>query len=286
MEILDLLECSRDVMEKAGMEAEAQFRSAVRPIYGSTEYGRPFHIGSCFLFERDDTKFLVTAAHIIDDNEVTTLYVAGESALVAIVGHSRVSIAPNEWRSLDKVDVAIVKLAEDVLSQLGGVRFIRESECILHELSGKARHNCVLGYPNAINKRYDAVGSKVELGPYQYTSVFIFDPKRKVQTETFAEAHYLIDCDPKWAKDPEGMRIRAIEPKGISGGGVFLLVGLATPEAQYDSWKCSSKLVGMVIEFRRAFKVLVALRISVIVQIIESSVWHDLPELKINYREE
>ena len=55
-----------------------KFMNSVRPIYGSTEHGKPYHIGSCVLIEIDKKKYLVTAGHVIDHNKTTTLYVSGK----------------------------------------------------------------------------------------------------------------------------------------------------------------------------------------------------------------
>jgi hypothetical protein len=58
----------RGWMKEAVTAAVAEFRSAIRPIYGSTERGLARHIGSCTLLEMRGARLLMTAAHVIDEN--------------------------------------------------------------------------------------------------------------------------------------------------------------------------------------------------------------------------
>jgi hypothetical protein len=64
--------------------AKDKFETAVRPIYGSNDLARPEHIGSSTLLRINYVPHLLTAAHVVDWNKHTSIYVAGENNLVEI----------------------------------------------------------------------------------------------------------------------------------------------------------------------------------------------------------
>src|SRR5215471_4201266 len=56
---------------------QRRIQNAVCPIYGCDERGKPYLIGSSLLLSVGDKLLLVTAAHVLDWNGDTSLYVAG-----------------------------------------------------------------------------------------------------------------------------------------------------------------------------------------------------------------
>ena len=63
-----------DRLVRGSDAALERFRAAVKPIYGSTGSGEPEHIGTALLLQLPEGHFLLTAAHVIDWNAKTTLY--------------------------------------------------------------------------------------------------------------------------------------------------------------------------------------------------------------------
>jgi hypothetical protein len=53
--------------------AAGKFKDACQPIYGSTKNGLPDHIGSAVLIDVHGVEILLTAAHVIDNNAITSL---------------------------------------------------------------------------------------------------------------------------------------------------------------------------------------------------------------------
>ena len=70
-------EIVRQQMEDGASAAQKLFRQAIRPIYGVDRASRPEHIGSSFLLEYKGLKYLITAAHVLDHSEHTSLLVGG-----------------------------------------------------------------------------------------------------------------------------------------------------------------------------------------------------------------
>ena len=69
----EMLARLREVANTLVDRAQARFRETVVPIYGSKENGRPVHIGSAVLLDLRGHKALLTAAHVIDESQSTTL---------------------------------------------------------------------------------------------------------------------------------------------------------------------------------------------------------------------
>ena len=68
-----------------------KYISSVRPIYISTEKENPMHIATGTLLHVAEKKYLVTAAHVIDKNAKSCLYIAGEKELVMLEGNAHVT---------------------------------------------------------------------------------------------------------------------------------------------------------------------------------------------------
>lgn len=111
----------------ASSKAHAQFKSAICPIYGSTPNGQPEQLGSCVLLEIAGKPCLMTAAHLIDSNSDTSLYI-GSKDLTPIEAEFSVSPATGGNRKNDRCDFAIAELTSAFVAKLGGVRFIRDDE--------------------------------------------------------------------------------------------------------------------------------------------------------------
>ena len=68
--------------------AQRRIQNAVCPIYGVDDRGKPYLIGSSLLLSVGDRLLLVTAAHVLDWNKDTSLYVAGSVRPILIEGDS------------------------------------------------------------------------------------------------------------------------------------------------------------------------------------------------------
>ena len=237
---------------------------SVRAIYGATENGKPDHIGSCVLLQYQGEKILVTAAHVIDNSDLTSLYVSGENKLVQIEGSCLITAAPNNDRDKDKFDFAVLPISDALASDLGDVCFIPESEWGLHDLAAKDRCCLALGFPNSRNKKIDATKNIVKLEPFVYTSTLKSDPRLFEEIEFSMADHYLLDFCSKHSKDSNNKITNSICPKGVSGGGLFLIADMANPESYRPEAECSGKFLGILIEQRKNKKVLAFTKMSTI----------------------
>src|SRR5579863_7634497 len=90
--------------------AKDKFGPVVRPIYASTDTGRPTHVGSSIFLKINDVPHLLTAAHIIDWVKHSSIYVIGATHLTEIEAEFRVTKADN--RDDDRYDFAFAVIPE------------------------------------------------------------------------------------------------------------------------------------------------------------------------------
>jgi hypothetical protein len=69
-------EMVRERMDECAELVAAELFPAVRPVY-RTKRGLPEHSATCTLLEIQGNKYLITAAHVIDDNEHSSPLLVG-----------------------------------------------------------------------------------------------------------------------------------------------------------------------------------------------------------------
>jgi hypothetical protein len=93
-------------------QAERRIQNAVCPIYGLDDRDRPQLIGSSILLRVSIHSFLITAAHVLDANNRTTLYVGGPAELVQLAGSSYRVKPPTSGRKDDSLDFGFVDISD------------------------------------------------------------------------------------------------------------------------------------------------------------------------------
>jgi len=241
-----------------------EYMKSVRPIYGSNEHRKPYHIGSCVLIEVGSSKYLVTAAHVIDHNEITTLYVSGGSDLIQIEAEALITKPSTGNRDDDKLDFAILPLSTDIIEKIGTVAFIKESSILNTTPKSKGKLYLALGFPNSKNKKVNNPDKKVTQNPFVYSSTLNSDSKIFSKVGATESQHYLLDFCSKHSKDKNNNVVNSIAPKGASGGALFFIEGMNDPESYRPNTECTGKLVGILIENHKKQKVILATKISVV----------------------
>lgn len=245
-----------------------KYLESVRAIYGATDHGRPEHIGSCVLIEYQGTKYLVTAAHVIDNNAVTSLYVTGEKSLVLITGTVLTTTAKDDKRKNDKNDFAVIPISDSVASELGNLTYLTDADWELGSPPANDRFGLALGFPNSRNKKVDNLTKAISPEPFVYSSSLILDASDNEKSNYQPDRHYLLDYSEKHSKDAQGKLVNSIAAKGVSGGGLFLICGLTNPENLPIGSPCKGKLLGILIEYAKARKALVFTRITLVIEAI------------------
>ena len=123
--------------------------AATRSVWSFPEQGAASLIGSCVVLTVGVDKYVVTAAHVIDQGQIAPLFVAVDKDWVPLDGDIRCTRAPNGQRKLDKTDLAIMPVFGKDAVKLG-------AGCAAHQdtvaaLIGKPLYT-MLGYPLTVNK--------------------------------------------------------------------------------------------------------------------------------------
>ena len=208
----------RERIAEGSDAALERFRSAVRPIYGSTQSGVPEHIGTALLLELSEGRCLLTAAHVIDWNQTTTLYIGGD-ALEKLEFEASVTQAPEGDRGKDQADFAIARLDAALLAKLSGAKFISKSEISRSVAKTEGRMYTCLGYPNSKNKPNIYKGTRVTPKIGIYTS--LGRPASSLPRLATESDHILVDFDSKYSRDESGARVSSIALPGFSGGAII-----------------------------------------------------------------
>ena len=262
MAIKTVEEVTREYLDDAAKAALAAFRDAVKPIYGATERGAPDHIGTGLLLELPEGRFLLTAAHVLDHNRETSLYLgAGGFALLQF--EALVSVAPDGKPYSDHADFAIARLGEDFLAKLSNTKFISEAEISRTVAPSEGRTYTCLGYPNSKNKVKWHKLPKVTPKLFPYTSIGLSAARLpKFATDEF---HILVDYSAKYARDEDGNKVSATDMHGCSGGAMIDLgrVGPGSLAAAPEP-----KLAALFIEGHPTEKVLLGTRVAAILEAV------------------
>lgn len=250
----------------------SEYKNSVRAIYGSTEQGAPVHIGSCVLIEALGSKFLVTAKHVLDEGERTSLYVDGSSELVLIEGTQYFAscaadvASGKEIKRKDKIDVSVMSLSARMIEELGDVGYIGEEQVYTEQNWPDSKLCTLIGYPNSQNKKVDMVSKNIKKTAFIYSSFLKTDDKLFKSVLASKNDHYLLGFCGKYAKDENGKNTNQIAPKGISGCGLFCTQNI------HDLNKLESKLIDIAIEFHKSQKILVFTNIKIVMRLIGESI--------------
>src|SRR5579863_7186102 len=122
-----IAEMERVLRENLGA-AERRIQHAVCPIYGCDDRGKHYLIGSSLLLSFGDKLLLVTAAHVLDWNKDTSLYVAGPAKPTLIKSDSYRTQPPKAGRDEDLADVGIIDVSNIPREQWSRYRVLTRAD--------------------------------------------------------------------------------------------------------------------------------------------------------------
>src|SRR5216683_6517479 len=127
-------EIVRERLAECTESVSAQFLPAIRPVYG-VKRARPDQIGSCTLIAIRDAKYLLTAAHVIDEREHSPLYVGGSDLIELELekGSFWSTKKPGNDRQKDHYDFVVWKMPDDFTARLGNVAYIPSTQLVAED---------------------------------------------------------------------------------------------------------------------------------------------------------
>ena len=117
----------------------------------------------------------------------------------------------------------------------------------------------IMGYPRSKNRKgIDNPRKLINSTLWTYVSRSVEEADAASILGLPSGDHLLIEFDHKKSINPDGIGTRSITPTGASGGAMFDLSKLDDPERLARPACCEAKLAGILIEYRRRNKVIVA----------------------------
>jgi hypothetical protein len=263
-------EIIRRLIEDGANAASEKYRDAVRPIYGHDRKFGLCHIGSCFILEYKQQKYLITAAHVVDEAENTTLAIGGSHQLVTVEGVFCVTEAPNGVRDNDHYDFAWRRITDEFYNSLGNVGLIKDSEISQKLPQLRGRVYLGLGYPCSKNKPSRSSGSALKPRKARYYASWREMRELYDELGVSGDDHIAIERK-RQSRSDEGNMVNSIGPKGMSGGPLIDLGRMASIEEITRGSTRPAKLAGMLIEHHKKHGAIVSVRIDLIVASIESA---------------
>ena len=212
---------------KTTAAAEDQSTKYVIPLYAIDKTGDRYALGSAALLTINAKKFLISAAHVFDENKnpehPTDIEIPGKNTFIPISGSViKSALPPSGKRSDDKIDIAVVPLNDTIAEQLGRHTFLDVSQVDPSDRPYKQSLYTFTGYPSTKQKM--PRNKVLTIEPVRYTSGPL--PPNKYPNGFQLGPHHAIDYDrkkmiartgqsPTTTRPPRDQRRRALPPRHL-----------------------------------------------------------------------
>lgn len=239
------------------------------PIFRLLPGGKPEHIASGVLLQIVDDVFLLTAAHVTDQQDEGELLVPGENHLMSIRGYfAHIPVHEGSTRAEDKIDVAYYRLLPDVVKKLHPSLKVLTREHVF--LCDELDHRDLYTFAGFPWRKTKVSGVTYETSFYTFTGGAM-PPETYKALGYDPTVHILIRFQRKKSFSFQRQTIEAAPlPEGLSGGGVF-----AWPkDAATRKDKPDLKLVGIAHTFHETNHCMAATRLNTYVACIVRNKQH------------
>ena len=227
-------------------EAERRMQHAVCPIFGIDRRDRPQLIGSSVLLRVKEQSFLVTAAHVLDLNNQSTLHVGGPTELIELGGTSCRVRPPASGRRDDILDFGIVDISNTPPERWSRYRFLTTHDLDVDDVPTVHTLYGFVGFPETRNR---PKARSLQLS--SIACVLVPSPVERYDSLQLNPAtHFAGEFDREKQFDPEKGLIIGPDPHGLSGGGVWRM-GLTE---EFANGTNSERLIAIGVEYRESSK--------------------------------
>jgi len=233
-----------------------QFDQCVCPLWILVR-GKPDLIGSSTILKVQQTRFLITAAHVIDRSMNQALLVGSPTGFRQIGGCGKLTLPGSDSRQADRNDIAVIALDEETASFIEAAYASLPIHCV------DANDSFSPGKPYEF---YGCPWRKVGSGKSRRVfepSIYKFKSRSVAETDyaplgLSSHKHIAVEFDLKRVVDGNGRAVVAPDPEGMSGGPVWSFV-----PADSDGQKMwTRRLAGITIEYISKKRTLVGVRIN------------------------
>lgn len=234
------------------------------PIIGADEKSKPYLVGTGVVLDIVSKLFIVSAAHVFDENDITTIYTFLNGEQQIIEGEVHVTTKPENDRNKDKLDVAVFKVSDSLISKFRtSYTPVTIEDIEINDIPASKKYYAFIGHPaNKTKPKYGTTKINREVFSY-FGTVASSNTYEQLSFSTYS--HIVVGFDPKKCIDENGKRCTFPKAKGMSGGGVWLLEDLN----KHSSQSHVNKLVGIGIENHKNPKVMVGTRIGAVIEVIK-----------------
>lgn len=242
-------------------ETEKYLSSFTYPVFAESENNRPDLFASSVLIEFKSNIYLVTASHVIDElNKANSAFHVGINGEFVPLEKEFVRSRPAIDGEKDNFDIAVYELSRDFVSK-HSLNYITESQMLLNKTFKSVHLTCIHGYPCSKNKQVKALkgGKNFKLFAFTYSGKNIEFDDTWAKYGKNSAFHACMSYNAIRAQD--GGTQNPPSPKGISGGGVWIIPNSFEPTNAY--------LKGIFIEYFSREKISFCTKIDKILRFIE-----------------
>ncbi len=249
------------ILRQTLRQIEDRVQASVCPIYSLDERDRPYQMGSAILFSVAPYAFLLTAAHVLDKNRESTLFVAGERELLPLAGESSRIPVPHAGRKKDRLDFAFILLPSTIKRQLTRFTFLKPKDVDVNDAVAPQTLYGFVGYPGTKNKRRSGRTFKLSSQVFGVNAASVGSYNALGLNERI---HFIGKFDRKRMVDREKGLVTGPMPHGMSGGAVWRL----GKYSELASGIQTERLIGVGIEYPDSHDMLIGVRMSLVVAAI------------------
>ncbi|MGA3267877.1 MAG: hypothetical protein ABSE16_13765 [Verrucomicrobiota bacterium] len=142
----------------------------VHPVWVDDDRHNPQLVGSCALLFVGKGVFLLTAAHVLDENTGETLFLVTPTGPVLVEGEKHVSISPScdPQHNDDPYDVGVISLNAANALALSSLPALHLNQCKENAKPMPGALYFACGYPWTKNRKVDVRRAKVPRRPFAY----------------------------------------------------------------------------------------------------------------------
>lgn len=228
-------------------------------------------IGSSIFINYNSRLFLVTASHVIEENDNKKYFIPCEKEFMPLGGYT-MRVKSNSGS--DKHDLLLFAPYDDLLKGMSIFNPIILKDTDIQKTYGFNENVAVLGYPTSRNRKHRKTIPKFYIqGLMERTA-----PLQAYKDEKYStDVNILICFERENCYTQDFKRTTHPDPHGISGGGVWRLFG---PNDRYSP--SEPYLIGIILEKTKTEKCLVAVKLGYVIIALNKLVEH----IKTNPKEE
>jgi hypothetical protein len=228
------------------------------PLFAVDHRERPDLYATCVILECDQIPFLVTAAHAVDQITRTGSGVCvGAKQIVGIPGEFVTS--SDDGR--DPLDIAVIAIPDALLTSQE-IQVVPMARTTYGRDFPNYHFRCIHGYPCTKNKQGQRIDTLNKVFT-KYALTCAGGSRQPVDWQRFGKdpaTHLAIRYEAKLSLDEDGNEATAPEPKGMSGGGAWLVPDSLNATKAY--------LEGISIEYHSRDSLVFATRIEQVIAFI------------------